>query len=96
MTLTRTQGLEFADYLAAQKAIAAEAAAIEDECNAASYDEHCTWHDPQKEFAESDQQCESLRNGSARYSSPVEDVMAILSLLCIIVALIWTVVHLPW
>jgi hypothetical protein len=29
------------------KAIAAETAAIEDECNAAGYDEHCAWHDPQ-------------------------------------------------
>ena len=52
--------------------------------------------------AEADRDCEALRNGTARYSTPREDA-ALFAVLCTITAaLIWAVVHfaqkvgLPW
>ena len=42
---------------------------------------------------ESDRQCEALRNGTARYSTPGEDLGIILVLLGLTVVMIGTVVH---
>jgi hypothetical protein len=50
----------------------------------------CEQHDPQ---SESDQQCESLRNGTARYSTLREDVIVLGVLAVICAALIGAVVH---